>query len=70
MFKKNDKILVIAAHPDDEVIGCGGTILKAINEGAIVSVLFLGEGVSTRFPNNEKSKECFKIILFKTIIIN
>jgi len=65
MFKKNDKILVIAAHPDDEVIGCGGTILKAINEGAIVSVLFLGEGVSTRFPNNEKSKECLKAIKFR-----
>ena len=60
MYKKNDKILVIAAHPDDEVIGCGGTILRAIDSGAKVSVLFLGEGVSTRFPNKEKSKECLK----------
>ena len=65
MFKKNDKVLIIAAHPDDEVIGCGGTILKAINTGANVSVLFLGEGVSTRFPKNEKSKECLKAIKYR-----
>jgi len=67
MFKKNDKVLIIAAHPDDEVIGCGGTILKAINTGAKVSILFLGEGVSTRFPKNEKSKECLKAIKYREV---
>ena len=67
MFKRNDKVLIIAAHPDDEVIGCGGVILKAINIGAKVSVLFLGEGVSTRFPDKEKSKECIKAIKFREL---
>ena len=57
MFKINDKILIIAAHPDDEVIGCGGTILKAFKSGCSVSVIFLGEGVSTRYAGNELSKK-------------
>ena len=31
-------VFVIAAHPDDEVLGCGGTLLKHINEGDKVYV--------------------------------
>ena len=76
MFNSKDKILIIAAHPDDEVIGCGGTIIKAKKENCKVSVLFLGEGVTTRFPNLEGSslaldaikkrelsaKKCLKIL--------
>lgn len=42
------KILVIAAHPDDEVLGCGGTIARLASEGHEVNVLILGEGVTSR----------------------
>jgi LmbE family N-acetylglucosaminyl deacetylase len=41
-------ILILAAHPDDEVLGCGGTIAKLANEGAIVHVAFLADGVFSR----------------------
>ncbi len=39
-------ILVIAAHPDDEVLGCGGTIARLTSEGSNVYTLILGEGVT------------------------
>ena len=38
------KILVIAPHPDDEVLGCGGTIVKLVALGYSVSVLYLSSG--------------------------
>lgn len=47
-MKQSIKILIIAAHPDDEVLGCGGTILKHIANGDNVSVLLLSEGETSR----------------------
>lgn len=59
-FSTEDRILVVAAHPDDEVLGCGGTIVKAVNSGAKVAIMFLGEGISARFPVGEYHSEEFK----------
>lgn len=44
----SEKVLVIAAHPDDEVLGCGGTIAKHANNGDEVRVLILAEGITSR----------------------
>jgi len=38
------KIMIIAAHPDDEILGCGGTVARLINEGAEGYTLILGQG--------------------------
>lgn len=45
-LEKKDRILVICAHPDDEIIGCGGTIAKYSQSGhEIYTIIFsYGEG--------------------------
>ena len=46
-------VFVIAAHPDDEVLGCGGTLLKHVDEGDKVYILFVTEGVSGRYKKKK-----------------
>lgn len=44
---KNKKILIVAAHPDDEVLGCGGTLIK-LKKNNKIKILFMTDGVSSR----------------------
>ena len=48
------KTLVVAAHPDDEVLGCGGLIAKLIKQGEQVRVVFIAEGTSCRYETFNK----------------
>ncbi len=41
-------VAVIVAHPDDEVLGCGGTIARMASEGCTVHVLIMADGESSR----------------------
>ena len=36
------QVLVVAAHPDDEVLGCGGTMARLAQEGCAVHIAILG----------------------------
>ncbi len=52
-----NKIAVIAAHPDDEILGCGGTIAKHIWLGDQVYVLVLSNGITSRaFDKDQVAK--------------
>jgi len=42
------KILIVASHPDDEVLGCFGTVSRLIKEGYEAYALILGEGKTSR----------------------
>ena len=53
------KILIVAAHPDDEVLGMGGTILRHSKLKDIVKIVYLATGISSRqkYDDEIKSKK-------------
>lgn len=58
---ENTKILVVVAHPDDEVLGAGGAINKLIKKyHTVIRVVVLGEGLTSRNLKQEKIKNDLK----------
>lgn len=47
----NKQILVFAPHPDDETLGCGGTIAKRISEGYKVLIVVMTDGRNSLFKD-------------------
>ena len=48
------RVLVVAAHSDDEALGCAGTLRKYIMQGAFVKVCFLTNGVGARDASKDE----------------
>jgi LmbE family N-acetylglucosaminyl deacetylase len=50
-------VLVLAAHPDDEVLGCGGTAARLSDEGHDVFFAIFGEGITSRYTQREQADQ-------------
>jgi LmbE family N-acetylglucosaminyl deacetylase len=73
-----NKVLVIAAHPDDEVLGMGGTVAKLSAQGVECHLLIVTDGSSSQYRDSDNLKEiieakkletkkCADLLGFKTI---
>lgn len=55
------QVLVVAAHPDDETYGVGGTIARHVRDGDRVTVLIMTDGVTARHNVLEPQKEAARM---------
>lgn len=53
-MKNNKRLLCVAAHPDDEVLGCGATVRKFVKDGWQAAVIILSSGISGRFHSDDQ----------------
>lgn len=56
MIDSFKKILIVAAHPDDELLGCGGTLALLSKKKCKILTLFFTDGVSSRKGFNHNNK--------------
>ena len=54
-------ILVLAAHPDDEVLGMGGTIKKFTKQRHNVKIVLFATGITSRRATNYKNSTQYKV---------
>mgnify|MGYP001052878032 CR=1 FL=1 len=65
------KILLVVAHPDDELLGVGGTMNKFIKENnCTVRVVILGEGITSRGDNRNTEQWKNELKLHKQNIVS
>ena len=49
-----NSVFVVAAHPDDEVLGCGGSIARHADAGDHIQVLIVAEGATSRQQQRDR----------------
>jgi LmbE family N-acetylglucosaminyl deacetylase len=54
-------VLIVVAHPDDEVLGCGGTIAKHAHAGDTIRVVILAEGVTSRGSSRDTKRDAGRL---------
>jgi len=57
-FTASDRVIIVAPHPDDEVLGAGGAIQQALAAGADVRVIYLTNG-----DHNQVAFKLYKLAL-------
>ncbi len=56
MFQSSSSIFAVAAHPDDEMLGCGGTLARLAALGTEIHILLLGEGPLARSSETDDAR--------------
>ncbi len=66
---RGKRILIVVAHPDDELLGLGATMNRLINEEKIKThVVILGEGITSRADNRDPTKWNNELVIHKNNI--
>ncbi|MCB9477461.1 MAG: PIG-L family deacetylase [Deltaproteobacteria bacterium] len=52
-------MLVVAAHPDDEILGCGGTVAVRVDQGWTAHLMIVASGIAGRFADPSAHQEEF-----------
>lgn len=64
-----NKVLIIAPHMDDEVLGCAGTIAKHVDSGDIVQVVFMANRIyNHHFDKTKSDKERHQALRAKSVL--
>lgn len=53
-------VLVLAAHPDDETLGCGGTVSKLSSQGHNITIITFTDGISSRNSGGSRAAALVK----------
>lgn len=64
-MSKKTKLLVVAAHPDDEILGCGGTVAKLVKKNYEAHVVIVSQGITSRYSKLETKQSNKKLLNLK-----